>query len=197
MTTFRACAGVYGTVDGCVIVSINTSFNDNNEVMCGFIFPPTHHGTRCIDMRFSGICFLSHIPSIITTLTMPKTPGHVIPQNSRQARTLLDSAKRLNAEEYKMESSIEKKCDRAHGLMRPAWRCSYDVCLCTEMDAGQHDRTVQGALDSSNFLETPDVHYDPLAIHAPVASDSSLMSVVSLTMRYKLELYQLEVKHLS
>lgn len=43
------------------------------------------------------------------------------------------------------------------------------------------------------FLEIPDVHHDLLATHAPVASDSSLMLVPSLTVRYKMKLKQMDI----
>lgn len=66
MTFVRACAGVYGTIDGCVIVPIDTSFHDNIEIMHGIIFQPTHRG-------LSYICFPSHVPPMIATLSVPKT----------------------------------------------------------------------------------------------------------------------------
>lgn len=46
-------------------------------------------------------------------------------------------------------------------------------------------------------LEIIDVQYGPLATHAPVASDSSLMVLLSLDVRYKLKMKQLDVEMLS
>lgn len=43
------------------------------------------------------------------------------------------------------------------------------------------------------FLKILDVHYDPFAMHAPVTSDSSLMSLLSLTVRNKFQMKQLDV----
>lgn len=37
--------------------------------------------------------------------------------------------------------------------------------------------------------------YDPLVIHTPVASDSLLMTLLSLVVRYKLHMNQLDVKY--
>lgn len=55
MTIVRAYVGVYGGVDGCVIISIDTSLKDGKETMHGAIFPPSHHGPRYFDVPFSDI----------------------------------------------------------------------------------------------------------------------------------------------
>lgn len=74
MTNVRACAGDkgYGTVNGCAIVSIDTSLEDINGNMYAVIIPPTHHGPRYLDVPFSDICFLSAVPPMIGTLTCQK-----------------------------------------------------------------------------------------------------------------------------
>lgn len=73
-------------------------------------FPPTYRGPRYLDMPFNGICFPLPIPPMIATLTVTKTldtaSGNIVPQDSRQARTLPESEKWLAAEDNEMESAI-------------------------------------------------------------------------------------------
>lgn len=84
MTTVRAFAGIYGVMDGCVIISIATSLKDGEEVMYVVVFPPSHRGPRYLDIPFRAICFISPTPPLITTLTIPKTmnsvAGNVVPE---------------------------------------------------------------------------------------------------------------------
>lgn len=108
--TVQSCAGVYGTVDACVIVSVDVSLQGGREVMHGVIYPPLHRAPRSLDMPFKDICLPSPTPPMIATLTVPKTvissSGNIVPQNSMQARSLPDSAKWLAAENEAMDSVI-------------------------------------------------------------------------------------------
>lgn len=44
------------------------------------------------------------------------------------------------------------------------------------------------------LLKFPDAHHDPMVTHARVASDPSLLVMLSLTMRYVPQLKQVDVK---
>lgn len=44
------------------------------------------------------------------------------------------------------------------------------------------------------FLEPPDVHYDPTATHAHVASDASLIVLLVMVVHHDLQLKQMDVK---
>lgn len=46
MTIVCTCAGVCGTVNGCAIVSTDTSFQDSSVIMYGVVLQPTHQGPR-------------------------------------------------------------------------------------------------------------------------------------------------------
>lgn len=89
-------------------------------------------------------------------------------------------------------------------MLPPSWYHLDYVLVCAEMDACKHDQNVWSTADtfqscvlaffSRGFLEILDVHYNSLATHALVASDSSLMVMLALTVRNKLHMKQLDVK---
>lgn len=84
MITVCASASTYGDVDGCVIMHIDTSLKDGQEVMYGVIVPPSHRGPRYMGIPLTDKYFPSPTPPMYATRTVPKTRNsavdHVVPQ---------------------------------------------------------------------------------------------------------------------
>lgn len=134
------------------------------------------------------------------TLAVPKTfnssSGNLVPQNSRQARALSYSAKWLAAEDDEMDLVIEKKV-----IGRTASCFPPSVTVISNMLMYALKRTLTNTIEVYKvmsmvleFLRTPDIHYNPLAMRMPVASGSALMVLLSLATRYNLHTKQLDVK---
>lgn len=97
MTSATVDAGRHGMVHGCVIISIDSSLKSCKEVMYGVVLPPTHYGPIYLDIPFSDVYFPPTVPPMIASLKGTRVflnaiEGHAMPQNSRQARMLLDLA---------------------------------------------------------------------------------------------------------
>lgn len=72
MTNVTVTAGVYGIVEGCVIVYIDSLREDNNAIMCGVILPPTHHGPSYIGVPYVDAHFRLNIHPIHANLSGTK-----------------------------------------------------------------------------------------------------------------------------
>lgn len=55
MTSVTIEAGVWGTMEGCVLVSTDSSHNDSADVMYSVVLPPAHHDPRCVDVPYNDV----------------------------------------------------------------------------------------------------------------------------------------------
>jgi len=134
------------------------------------------------------------------TVHMPKalsvTREHVIPLSSRRARNLKDSAKWLAAEDEEMASIEHNKvidCTSTYvpeGIVAITTMFIYALkwTLLNTIERYKARWVVRG------FLEILDVHFNHDTTHAPVASDSSLLIMMSFIVRRDLHFKQLDVK---
>lgn len=119
-----------------------------------------------------------------------------MPQHSRQARASTDSGKCLAAEIKEMGSVIEEKVIRRMAMCLPPGVVAISTMFVYALEwilANTIDR-YKASWVVHGFLEIPDVHYNPLTTHALVASDSSLMVLLSLTVHYELIMKRLDAK---
>lgn len=111
MTNITVAAGVYGIVEGCIIISVHFLRKDHADITYGLVLPPTHHGPRYLDVPYGDVHFPLNIPPVLATLSDTKildiVEGHVVLQISSQARSLPDADKWVVAEHEEM-SSIER-----------------------------------------------------------------------------------------
>lgn len=62
------------------------------------------------------------------------------------------------------------------------------------MEIGQHNRETQDQMGGTRCSEIPGIHYYPVATHDLVASDSSLMVMLYMSVRHNPRLGQMDVK---
>lgn len=183
MATVRAFARIYRIVDGCVTIYIDTSLRDNKEGVYGVVLAPSHRGSRYLDVPFSDICFPSPTPPMIATHTVPETVNfvadHVMPQSARQARSLRDSSRWIVAEDEGMDSLIQERLIVCTAAYLP-------LCVVATMFVHTFKWTLGDTVERykawwvvRGLLEILNVHYDPMATHAHVALNASLMVLLS------------------
>lgn len=64
--------GCLGMVEGCVIVSINSSLKDHKDVMYGVVLLFDHHGPRYLDICLTDVHVLPTLPPMLSTSSSAK-----------------------------------------------------------------------------------------------------------------------------
>lgn len=96
--------GVYGMVEGRVIVSIDSSRNNHADNMYVVVLPPTHHDPSYLDVPYYDVHFppyiLPMLANLIVTKILNDVEGHVVPQNHTQSRSPLYTDKWIATERW-------------------------------------------------------------------------------------------------
>lgn len=99
MTNIAVASRVYGMVEGCVIVSIDSSRKNNAGIVHGVVVPHTHRDPRYLAVPYGDICFpplMCGIPRVLANLSgilfVNAVEEHVVPRwTSRQSISLPDT----------------------------------------------------------------------------------------------------------
>mmetsp|Transcript_36555 Transcript_36555/g.70156 ORF Transcript_36555/g.70156 Transcript_36555/m.70156 type:complete len:263 (+) Transcript_36555:948-1736(+) len=167
--------------------------------MYGVVLPPNHPGPVVFDITFADVRFPPAIPPILSAIQGVKVlnaiQSHVVPQNSQQARSLPDADKWVAPKHEEMQLIADEKVT--------GWTSLFildGVIAITTIFVHALKRTLENTIERykarwvvRGVLEIPDVHYDRLATHAPVASERSLLIMFSLTMKHHLHLKQMDI----
>lgn len=61
--------GVYGMVEGFILLPIVSSRYDHADSMCGVVPHPTHHGPRYSGVAYGHMYFLPSVPPMLVEIT--------------------------------------------------------------------------------------------------------------------------------
>lgn len=182
--------GVEDELGGCIIVSIDTPKCTYDSVVYRVMYKPTRNGDIYRHVSYDTMCYLDPCAPITHRAQMPAvlnaTGGHLIPQNVRQARTLADFDKWLDAEEEGMTSIQHIKviaCTSSYppngvGAITTMFVSGLKWTLMNTIQRHKARWAVRG------LIAIPNMHCNPGATRAPVASDSFFLVMIHIVVKH-------------
>lgn len=159
-----------------------------------------YHDRMHLDILRRDLHFPRVTPPIVAKITgtiiMRGVDGHVDPQNSRQARSLSDSAKWIATEHDDIHSIADNNVIKEPQLLNTLVSLQLWLCCVYALKWTPENTTdcAKSCCIVRGFLKISDVNDIPLAVHEHVALGSSLHILISHTLKLGLHRKQTDTR---